>query len=65
MTLRTKLSLMLSIFFVLIAILSAGSIAIFQRISERIGGLRSVSEETRIFNELGRNIGDLADATRG
>jgi CHASE3 domain sensor protein len=65
MTLKARLSLMLSLFFVLIAILSVGSISIFQRISEHMGALRSVSEETKRYNELDRNIGDLVDATRG
>jgi PAS domain S-box-containing protein len=65
MTLKARLSLMLSLFFVLIAILSVGSMSIFQRISEHMGALRSVSEETKRYNELDRNIGDLVDATRG
>ena len=65
MTLRTRLSLMLSIFFVLIALLSMGSIVIFERISEHMESLRSGSEENKLYNELDRNIGDFIDATKG
>ncbi len=65
MTLRARLSLMLSIFFVLIALLSLGSIVIFDTISEHMGSLRSGSEENKLYNELARNIGDFIDATKG
>jgi PAS domain S-box-containing protein len=65
MTLRTRLSLMLSIFFVLIALLSVGSIVIFETISEQMGSLRSGSEENKLYNELDRNIGEFIDATKG
>ncbi len=56
---------MLSIFFVLIALLSVGSIVIFERISEHMESLRSGSEENKLYNELDRNIGDFIDATKG
>ena len=65
MTLKTKISLMLSSFFILIAILALGSMAIFGTLSERMGTLRTISEESNLYNELDRNIGDLVDAARG
>jgi PAS domain S-box-containing protein len=65
MSLKTKISLMLSAFFILIAILALGSMAIFGTLSERMGTLRTISEESKVFNELDRNIGDLVDAARG
>jgi len=65
MTIRTRLSLMLSVFFVLIAPLSVGSIVIFEIISEHMGTLRSGSEENKLYNELDRNIGEFIDATKG
>ena len=66
MTLRTRLSLMLSIFFVLIAILVRG-VNSYIRENKRAYGesLRSGSEENKLYNELDRNIGDFVDATRG
>ncbi len=65
MNLRSRLSLMFSIIFILIAILSVGSIVIFERISEHMGALRSGSEEQKLYLELDRNIGDLVDAVKG
>ncbi len=63
MSLRTKLSLMLSAFLVLIAILAGGTIVIFDRMSETLGSLGSVSRENKLYNELDRNIGQLIEAT--
>src|SRR4030066_1359622 len=65
MTIRARLSLMLSVFFVLIALLSVGSIVIFETISEHMGSLRLGSEENKLYNELDRNIGEFIDATKG
>ncbi len=65
MTLRSKLSLMLSVIFLLIAILSVGSMLIFERLTENMGTLRSGSEETKLYNELDRNVGDIIDAVKG
>lgn len=65
MNLRSRLSLMFSIIFILIAILSAGSIVIFERISGHMVTLRSGSEEHKLYIELDRNIGDLVDAVKG
>jgi len=65
MTLRSKLSLMFSIVFLLIAVLSVGSMLIFARLSEQMGSLRSGSEESRLYNELDRNLGDIIDAVKG
>ncbi len=64
MSLRTKLSLMLSAFLVLIAILAGGTIVIFDRMSETLASLGSVSSENKLYNELDRNIRELLEATK-
>lgn len=65
MTLKSRLILMLSIFFVLIVFLSFGSIAIFEKLSERMAILRLIIQENKLHIELDRNFGDVVDATRG
>ncbi|MBA4371356.1 MAG: hypothetical protein C0402_00670 [Thermodesulfovibrio sp.] len=64
MNLRVKLPVMLSFFLVIIAILAAGTIIIFEKMSGNMTSLRTVGEENRLFNELDRNIGDLLDASK-
>jgi PAS domain S-box-containing protein len=56
---------MLSVIVLLIAVLSLGSILVFEKLSEHMGTLRSGSEENKLYNELDRNIGDLIDAVKG
>ena len=56
---------MLSSFFILIAILALGSMAIFGTLSERMGTLRTISEESNLYNELDQNIRNLVAAARG
>src|SRR5512135_1907320 len=65
MSLRSRLSLMLSIIFFLITLLSVGSMFVFERLTEHMGTLRVASEENKLYNELDRNIGDLVDAVKG
>jgi PAS domain S-box-containing protein len=64
MNLRTKLSIMLSAFLVLIAILAAGTMLIFEKMSDMTGSLLPVSEKNKLYNELDRNIGDLVETTK-
>jgi len=63
-SLRTKLSLMLSAFLVLIAILAGGTLVIFERMSGTISSLGSVSEQTRLANRLDRDIGGVITAAK-
>jgi PAS domain S-box-containing protein len=64
MSLRTKLSLMLSAFLLVIAILAAGTMLIFERMSTTVTSLTPVSEMNKHYNELDRDIGDFIEATR-
>jgi PAS domain S-box-containing protein len=64
MTLRTRLSLMLSVFLVVIAVLAGGTIMIFDALNTHMAVLRTVSEETKLINELDRNINDLFETIR-
>ena len=63
MSLRTKLSLMLSAFLLVIAILAAGTMLIFERLSTTVTSLAPVSEMNKHYNELDRSIGDFIEAT--
>lgn len=65
MTLRSRLSLIFLLFFVLIAILSFGSILIFDSLNTRMSSLSSVSEEYQLYHDAGKQIGRLAEAVRG
>ncbi len=64
MTLRTKLSLMLSVILVVIAILAGGTILIITKLSSHMASLATVSEETKILNEVERNIVDFVESAR-
>ena len=56
---------MLSVIFLLIMLLSVGSMLIFVRLTEHMVTLRVGSEENKLYNEIDRNIGDLVDAVKG
>ena len=64
MTLRKKLSWMLSVFLVIIAILATGTILIFGTLNEHLSSLATVSEETKVLNELGRSITDFVESVK-
>jgi PAS domain S-box-containing protein len=64
MSLKTKLSLMLSAFLVVIAILAAGTMMIFERMSTTVTSLAPMSGMNQRYNELDRSIGDFIEATR-
>jgi PAS domain S-box-containing protein len=64
MNLRLKLSVMLSAFLVLIAVLAVGTVLIFDRMSDSMGALLPVSERNKLYNELDRNIGEFAETAR-
>ncbi|MBI5100719.1 MAG: PAS domain S-box protein [Nitrospirae bacterium] len=64
MSLRVKLSLMLSFFLVVVAILAGGSIMIFDKMSGNVSSLKSVGEENKLFNELDRNVAGLMDSAK-
>ena len=64
MSLRTKLSFMLSIFLLIIAIFAGGTLLIFEEMSGQIATLATVNDETKLLNELDRNIADLIEAAR-
>ena len=64
MTLRKKLSLLLSIFLLIVAFLVTGTILIFDTLNKQMSSLATVSEETKMLNELDRNISDFVDVIR-
>lgn len=64
MSLRLKLSLMLSLFLILLFALASGTIIIFDMMSESLTPLRSVGEESKQYNELARTIGDMMVAAK-
>ena len=64
MTLRRKLSLLLSIFLLIIAILAAGTILIIDALNRNMSSLTTVSEETKMLNELDRSIADFVEVVR-
>jgi PAS domain S-box-containing protein len=61
MSLRLKLSLMLSAFLILIAIFAGGALLIFEKMSENLSTLQSATEENKLVVELGDNISDFID----
>ena len=64
MTLRTKITIMLSVFLVVIAILGIGTILIFENLSRHLGTLSVVSAESKIISDLDRNIADFVEDVR-
>ncbi|HYQ48071.1 MAG TPA: PAS domain S-box protein [Thermodesulfovibrionales bacterium] len=64
MTLRRKLSLLLSLFLVIIAILATGTVLISNALNEHLSSLATVSEETKMLNELDRSISEFVEAIR-
>ncbi|MFI5296203.1 MAG: PAS domain S-box protein [Thermodesulfovibrionales bacterium] len=64
MNLRFKLSVMLSAFLVLIAVLAAGTLLIFDKMNDTMGALLPASERNKLYDELGRNIGDFVETTK-
>jgi PAS domain S-box-containing protein len=63
MSLRLKLSLMLSAFMVLIAIFAVGTLLIFEELTINTTTLNSVSSEYRAVGQLESKIHDFADVT--
>jgi len=64
MNLQLRLSLMLSFFLLVVAVLAGGTIVIFEKMSSNMRPLRTVGEENKLLNELDRNIADLIDAAK-
>ncbi|MBI5073932.1 MAG: PAS domain S-box protein [Nitrospirae bacterium] len=64
MTLRTRITVMLSVFLVAIAILGFGTILIFESLSRHLGTLRMVSAESKMISDLDRNIADFVEDVR-
>ncbi|MBI5634586.1 MAG: PAS domain S-box protein [Nitrospirae bacterium] len=64
MTLRTRITLMLSVFLVVIALLGVGSILIFENLSRHMGMLSVVSAESKMISDLERNIADFVEDVR-
>ncbi|GAB4484193.1 MAG: hypothetical protein OHK006_07820 [Thermodesulfovibrionales bacterium] len=63
MTLRKKLFLALSGFFVLFSVFATGTILIFERLGDHMGALRQISTENRRINELENTMKDFTTAT--
>ena len=64
MSLRAKLSLMLSAFLVVIAIFAAGTMLIFEKLGDTMGSLVPVSEVNKLYNELDRSVADFEETTK-
>jgi PAS domain S-box-containing protein len=64
MNLRVKLSVMLSAFLVLIAVLAVGTVLIFDKMSDSMGALLPVSERNKLYNELDRNVGEFSETVK-
>jgi len=64
MTLRRKLSVLLTVFLLIIAILATGTILIFDVLIKHMSSLATVSEETKMLNELDRGIADFVEVVR-
>jgi PAS domain S-box-containing protein len=62
-SLRAKITLMLSGVLVLIAVFAFGTILIFERMSINMGSLQSVSEEHRLIGDLERRVSGFLEAT--
>ena len=61
---RKKLPLLLSVFLLIIAILAAGTLLIFDVLNKNMSSLATVSEETKMLNELDRSIADFVEVVR-
>jgi CHASE3 domain sensor protein len=59
MSLRLKLSLMLSAFVMLIAVFAAGTMLIFEKVSDNMATLYAASEEHRVIGELRERVSDF------
>src|SRR5512143_1344631 len=64
MNLRVKLPLMLSAFLILIAFFAAGTLLIFDKMSNTMSELLPVSERNKLYNEFDRKIGEFAEAVK-
>ncbi|MBI5847836.1 MAG: PAS domain S-box protein [Nitrospirae bacterium] len=64
MTLRTRITFMLSVFLILIAILGTGTILIFENLSRHMGTLSVASAESKLISDLERNISDFVEDVR-
>ncbi len=64
MTLRSRITFMLSVFLVVIAILGVGTIMIFENLSRHMSMLSVVSAESRVISDLDRTIGDFVEDVR-
>ncbi|MDP2157126.1 MAG: PAS domain S-box protein [Nitrospirota bacterium] len=64
MTLRTRVTFMLSVFLVVIAILGIGTILIFENLNRHMGKLSDVSAEVKIISDLERSIADFVEDVR-
>ncbi|MDA8433327.1 MAG: hypothetical protein M0Z60_10265, partial [Nitrospiraceae bacterium] len=64
MSLKTKLSLMLSAFLLVIAVLAAGTMLIFEKMSFTTSSLGPISELNKHYSDLDRGVGELVEATR-
>jgi PAS domain S-box-containing protein len=59
MSLRLKLSLMLSAFVILIAVFAGGTMLIFERVSGNMATLYAASEEHRLIGDLRERVSDF------
>jgi len=64
MYIRSKLSIFLSLFFLIVMFFSAGSIYIFGKIHDNIELMRQVSEEHRLNEELKRSVSKFVQVAK-
>ena len=64
MTLRTRITFMLSVFLVVIAILGIGTILIFENLSRNMRTLGVVNAEIKLISDLERNIAEFVEDVR-
>ncbi len=64
MTVKRRLTFLLSVFLVVIAVLALGTIMIFETLNKHMAVLKVIGEETKLINELDRNVGDLVETVR-
>ncbi len=64
MTLKRRLTLLLSVFLVVIAVLATGTILIFETLNRNMAVLTVISDETKMINELERNVSGLVQTVR-
>ncbi len=64
MNLRVKLPLVLSAFLILIALFAAGTVLIFDKMSNTMSELLPVSERNKLYNEFDRKIAEFAEAVK-